>query len=748
MLNVRRKSFIRTIKAHKWTSFVTIFGFAVGLAAALLLLIFIQHELSYDRQWPNADRIYRLNTAVMENNSQVEYSISLRQAYTELPGMVPGIEAATQLYRTLNPEINFDNRRFRNLKIFYADSTFFRVFHMHAVAGDPMQALQAPDALVLNQSTAKKLFGDANPIGQNVTVSEYVLPDKKQVFRVSAVVSDLPKTTHFNFDALLPMRANAYMDWLGGLEFFTYYTLKKNAPVKMTLENIDKAYSRLGEEWAKSNGTSYSPKAKLIPLRDIYLHSQARYELGNTGDPRMIRIFAMLTGLILLIAIANFVNLFLVQGNRRSLETGIRKTLGATRLQLVRHFMKESFLFTAVSFIIALYVVSMLVTPFGNLVRRPLSMGALLQPDFFLVMIGLFLLTALLAGAYPAWYLSRQRPVQVLKGTGSKGKQKQRLRKGIVLAQFAICMLLLTNLLVLQKQVTYMNSMPLGFDARNVVSYQNLSPQLQKSFPLIKNDLQHYPDIKAVTGAHSRPGKGASGQSIKCFGKPDDSRISIREVRVQPDYLKTYDMQLMAGRGFDASRPTDRNAVVLNEAAVRELGLTEPIGSQIVMFNDPMEVIGVVRDYHYASLRDPIKPEIFTYYRDQIFNISIRINTSEPHKTIAEINRVFAKYDAGYAPDYVFLQDAFIAMYGGEYRLIQLVSAGSILAIILTILGLASITAITIQQRTKEIGIRKTIGASSQEIVRMLVSSEIKRLLVTTVLSGLLALWTIQKWLE
>lgn len=403
---------------------------------------------------------------------------------------------------------------------------------------------------------------------------------------------------------------------------------------------------------------------------------------------------------------------------------------------------------SGISFLIALYVVSIFVTPFGNLVRRPLSMSALLHPKLFLGMIGLFLLVSLLAGGYPAWHLSKQQPIQVLKRIGSTGKPKQRLRKSIVLAQFGICMLLLTNLFVLQKQFDYMNNQPLGFDAKNVVAYRSLSPKLQSAYPLIKNDLLQFVDIAAVTGSHSRPGQGASGQTVKSFGKPDESSISIREVRVQPDYLKTYGMRLREGRSFEADRSADRNAVILNEAAVRALGLTEPVGAQVVMFRDPMEVIGVVRDYHYSSLRDPIKPEIFTYYKDQIFNISIRLHSDQTHQTIERINQIFNKYDPDYEPDYVFLQDAFAAMYGGEYRLIQLVRTGSILALVLTILGLGAITAITIQQRTKEIGVRKVVGASSHEIVRMLVGSELKRLIVTTLFAGVLAAWTIREWLQ
>jgi putative ABC transport system permease protein len=741
-------NFLRTIRAHKWTSFVTIFGFATGLAAALLLLIFIGHELSYDRHWQNGDRIFRMNTTVNENDKLVEFPICLRKAYSEVPASVPGIEAVVQIYRTINPEIKFNDERFRNFHFFYVDSTFFSVFQMESVAGDLTQALNSPDALVLNQRTATKLFGNTNPIGRMLFVSEYSLPEQSQPFRVAAVVPDLPKASHFDFDVLLPMLANQNVKYMGGLEYFTYYLLKKNAPAKETLAEIHKSYSVILKDWMNKIGISSIPGARLIPLRNIYLHSQIANDLGPSGDPKTMRIFAMLTILIMLIAITNFVNLFLVQGSRRSLETGIRKTLGATRFQLIRHFLKESFLMTMVSFIIAFYVASLLVEPFGSLVRRHLSMSVLLQPGFFLGMVGLFLLTALLAGAYPAWYLSKQRPVQALKGTGSTGKQKQHLRHGIVLAQFAICMLLLTNLLVLQKQFNFMNDRPLGFDAKNVVAYQNLSPQLQKSFSLIKNDLLQFPGVMSVSGSHSRPGRGASGQGIKCFGNPDNSRISIREVRIQPDYLKTYGMKLQAGRSFEAERPTDRNAVILNETAVHALGLTDPIGAQVVMFDKPMEVIGVVRDYHYSSLRYPIKPEVFTYYKDQIFTISIRIRNGDTPKTIGNINRVFTKYDADYAPNYVFLQDAFAAMYGGEYRLIQLVSAGSILAILLTVLGLASITAISIQQRTKEIGIRKAIGATSHEIVRMLVSSQIKRLVVTTIVAGFAGLWIIQRWLE
>ncbi len=739
---------LRTLNANKSTSLISILGFAAGLAAAMLLLIFIRHELSYDRHWPNRDRIYRLSVTVVENDNMVEFPICLRKAYTELPAQVPGIESAVQIYRTINPEINLNNQRFRNLRFLYVDSTFFQVFRLQAVAGNLDLALQTPDAIVINQRTASKLFGEANPIGKLVTVSEYSLRDKEQLVRVAAVVPDLPKTSHFDFDVLLPMSANGTMAHMGGLEFFTYYALAANVPITATLAEIERVHNDLMLEWATNLGLDTPPGSRLLPLQDIYLYSKAAGGLGPQGDPQAISIFAVLTGLILLIAIANFVNLFLVQSSKRAMQTGIRKTLGATQFQLVRQFMSESFLLSLFALLIALYVVSFLVHPFGELVRRELSMSALLQPQFLFTMIGLFLLTALLAGAYPAWYLSRQQPVQILKGVGSSGAPKQRLRKGIVLLQFAICMLLLTNLLVMHKQMNYMRNKPLGFDAKNVIAYQGLSSQLRSSFPLIKNDLQQFPNIVSVTGSHSRPGQGASGQSMKKFGMPDQSRISIREVRVQPDFLKTYAMQLFAGREFDATRSTDRNAVIINEAAARALGLDEPVGAQVVMFSEPMEVIGVVKDYHYSSLRHPIKPEVFTFYRDQIFTISIRIRSTDPQATIANINQVFATYDANYAPNYAFLQDAFAAMYGDENRLIQLVQAGSILALVLTILGLAAITAITVQQRTKEIGIRKAIGASSRQIVQLLVGSQIISLFVTTCISGFLALWIVRNWLQ
>jgi len=741
-------NFFRSLRSHKWTSFVAIFGFATGLAAATLLLIFIQHELSYDRHWPNGDRIFRMNVTIAENNNRVEFPICLRKAFTELPSQVPGIEAAVQIYRTINPEIKINDQRFRNLRFLYVDSTFFQVFRMQPKSGDLRQALKAPDAIVINQRTANLLFGGADPIGQMITVSENSLPEPQQLFRIAVVVPDLSKTSHFDFDVLLPMAANHYLERMGGLEFYTYYVLRKDAGIQATLTDIERAHSAVMQEWSENLGLSSPPGTRLLPLKEIYLSSEAHGEIGPTGDPKTIQIFSILTGLILVIAIANFVNLFLVQSQKRTLGIGIRKTLGATRLQLIWQFLNESFWLFGISLGIALYAVSWLVGPFGNLVRRPLSIGALMQPEFLFAITGLFLLIALLAGAYPALYLSKQQPISVLKGVGSTGLPKQRLRKGIVLAQFAICMLLLTNLFVLQKQFDFMNSMPLGFDAKNVVAYSAASLQLQSAYPLIKQDLLQYPDVISVTGSHSRPGQGASGQSIKRFGMPDQERISIREVRVQPDFLETYGMQLQAGRSFRADHRADRNAVVLNEAAVRALDLSEPVGAAVVMFRESMEVIGVVKDYHYSSLRDPIQPEVFTYYKDQIFTISIRLNTSDPQTTIGRINQLLVKYDSDYAPDYVFLQDAFAAMYGGEHRLIQLVKAGSILALILSLLGLASITAITVRQRTKEIGIRKVVGANDGEIVRLLIGAQMRTMFITIGLAGLLASWIIQKWLE
>jgi putative ABC transport system permease protein len=740
------KTLYRRYKRTKWTLFVTISGFAVGLTAALLLLIFIQHELSYDRHWQDANRIFRVNTTIVENNRTVEFPICIRKAYTELPAKIPGIKAAVQIYRTINPEIKIDDKRFRNLKIWYVDSTFFKVFAVPAIAGDVKRALSSPDAIVINKKTADKLFGNSNSVGKAITAIDLNLPPQGQLFHVSAVVQNLPATSHFDFDVLLPMSANITLERLRGLEFYTYYRLEKEAAINVTTTQIEQEYNSMMSEWIKSINASLTPKGKLLPIKQIYLYSQANQEIGPQGDLKIIQIFAILTILILGVAIANFINLFLLQGTKRALETGIRKTVGASRIGLILQFMKDSFFITGLAFLIAIYLAFLLLGPLGDIIRRPLNTGFLFQSELVIGMIGLFILIVLLAGVYPAWYLSKFQPIQVLKGSGLVKNPKNRLRKSMVVLQFAICMILLTNLIMLQKQFNFMNNQPLGFDAKNIVAFENLSPQMQKSYQLIKNDLQQLPGIALVTGSHSFPGRGASGQSIKVYGSSNDSRITFREVRVQPDYFQTYGIHLQSGRGFEANRPADRNAVVLNETAARALELKEPIGAQVIMFKEPMEVIGVIKDYHYASLRDPVKPEVFTYYKDQILAISIRLSTSQ--NIIEQIIKVLRKYDSDYTPDYVFLQETFEAMYGGEQQLIQLVRTGSLLALALTLLGLASITAITVKQRTKEIGIRKTIGATTNEIVVVLIGSQIKVLVYVTFLSGLAAWWIIHSWLQ
>ena len=742
------RNIIRSIKYHKWTSLINIFGFAVGLAAAMLLVIFISHELSYDQHWENGERIYRMYVTNIENNNVVRYPISLRKAYTELPARVPGIESAVQIYRTRDAELKYDNQRFRNLKFFYVDSTFFKVFQMQAVAGDIKNSLRDPNSIVINQSTANILFGQNDPVGKLVSVSEYLLKGKRKQVKIGAVIPDLPKTSHFEFDVLLPMESNRAVSLMSGLEYYTYYTLRNNSNPSATINTIKKVHSSIMQSWADNIGLEKTPGTELLPIDKIYLHSQARGEIGKTGDPQTIKIFTFLTVLILIIAIANFINLFLVQSKKRAMQVGIRKTLGATQLQLIGRFLLEAFLLSTLAFILAIYAVSIMVGPFGELVRRPLSIAILMAPHFLAIILGLFITVTVLASAYPAWYLSHQQPVQVLKGTNTQGSPKKRLRKSIVLLQFAISMLLLTNLIVIERQVDYMHSKPLGFDTKNVVAYQNLSPRISNSFSLIKNELLQYPAIKSVTGSHSRPGKGASGQSLKKQGLPKNSRISVREVRIQPDYLNTYSMELAVGREFDSSRPTDRKGIILNQAAVQALQLEEPIGAPVVMFSDPMHVVGVVKDYHYSSLRVPIKPEVFTYYKDEIFFISIRLNTTNPQRTITNINKIFRKYDPEYIPDYSFLHDVFTSMYGSERRLMLLVRAGSILALILTILGLAAITAITVQQRTKEIGIRKAIGASNWEIVKLFVNSQLIPLIITISISSLLSLEIIRRWLQ
>ena len=587
----------RIFTRNRFFLWVNITGLAIGLAVAIMLLLFIVNELSFDRHFANHERIVRLLTVTERNGNRGYTPIGLRRAYTEIPQQVPGIEAATQMFGGRERiEVVSGQNRFQDIEGLFVDSDFFRVFQMRFFAGTPETSLAAPNSVVLTRRYAEIMFGEVEAaMGQPISFwgVDWV---------VSGIVEELPTNTHFHFDMLAPMQALEWLSQAGGLEFHTYFLIQESASVETVRAGIENAYSVILQPWAERGGVSAHGKTEL--LRNVYLNSDVDFSLGAVGSMRFIWILSGLALLVLALAIANFVNLFLTQGETRLKEIAIRKTNGAQISDIIRLFFKEVsavvLLAFAIGFLLAVYC-----TPFfSELIDKNVDLAQLLNPAFLISILVLYGVTVVLSASYPAFYISRFSPLKIL--SKQVRFSKRRLTAVTVVFQSIISIVLLSVILTLFKQSAYLERLPLGFNPENVMSVFG-NATIRNDFETVRQELLRLPEVRAVAGSNHLFGGGTSGQFIGIWGEEGTNR-GINEKRMMPGMPELMELELVDGRFWREDDPLDANFLIVNEAAVRMLGVESPLEE---IFVYPLwgvglreaRVIGVVRDFYYD---DPV----------------------------------------------------------------------------------------------------------------------------------------------
>jgi len=622
-------------KRSRFFLWVNITGLAIGLAASILLILFVVNELSYDKHFAGYKRIVRLLTVSDANNNLTYYPINLRTAYTELPQNVPGVEAAVQLYNLYGPEVVSGRRRFQNISAQLADPEFFKVFRMNFIEGNAETSFTAPNAAVLTRHFANIVFGSPEAaMNQPISVGGID-------FVVSGVVEKLPKNTSFNFDVLGAIAAVPWLKNAGGLELQTYYLIKKEASLQTVRTGIENAYSALIKPWGERVG-SRNAHGETELLSDVHLKSKA---YGTSGNMRFIYILTGLALFILVLAVTNFINLFLTQGEMRMQEIGIRKSNGAQIGDIVRQFFTEVALVVGLAFIIGLFLTVLCVPYFGELIHKNIDMIQLLNPMFILAAILLFVVTVVLSAFYPALYLSRFSPLDIL------GKRirfsKRRLTAATVIFQSIISIVLLSVILVLYKQSAYLQQLPLGYNPENVMSVTG-NDAIYKSYSSIKQELLQFPEVKAVAGSQHIFGWGTSGEVIAPWGASQEENKSIDSYRLMTGMPELMELKLVEGRFWQENDPDSIRLLILNEAAVKILGGESPL-EKTYNYNGKAKVIGVVKDFYYDNPAMNIAPIALS----RIFNpsiINIRFNENVNSIQAQQIVlKVFRQFD----PDFV-----------------------------------------------------------------------------------------------
>ncbi|GET20487.1 ABC transporter permease [Prolixibacter denitrificans] len=700
----------RMLKRNPLLVFVTLPGLAFGLAAFLLLSVYVRHELSYDQQFPTKDRVVRLYNSITQRNSTETSPLSLRSAYTEIPAKVPEIDAAVQIYRGWNVNVERKNKRFEKNQLLYADPGFFDVFGLNLLAGNKKTALRDLNSVVLTVPTAKKFFGTTNCVGKTITISD-------QPFTVTGVMKQLPTTTHFHFDLLASM-SSVHPEKFGGFEFFTYFLLNKNANREQTEAKINALNDQLMKPLADM--FNLNANSGIEPLTRIHLHTKADFDLSEKGSLSSIYLIAGLAFFILLLAMINYINLYVLHGEKRIKEIASRKALGADKWTLAKLFYTETGVISFFALFIAFWITELARPWFAHLMQRSLPASDLFSPAGLLIVVAFLILLIFVSGAYPSFNLSGINLVTGLKGQREKQRRKSPLSIASVVVQFSVAVFLITSLIVIRSQISYLKDIPLGFNASHVIEISGLNKDTKTHRHAIKEELSKLPFVTSAAASIHNMGSGSSGQGIKLYSDASGNLNSIHEYRVHPGFGKTMQLHLLQGRFFD-DRETDHMAVILNEAAVKMLGLKDPVGKLVTMYKDPMKIIGVVKDFYYnSSSSEKIAPLMLTNYSDKVNCFYVRIPGKFTKAEQKQVASIFQQYD----PNFIFstyeLTDRYNEKFANEERVMRLISAGTVLAIIISFMGIMALSIFTTARRTKEIGVRKVMGSSVREILQLL----------------------------
>lgn len=769
MLRNYLKIAFRNLWKNKIFSMINIFGLAIGMACSLLILMFIQYELSFDKFHKNADNIYRLVVNRQYPGRATGYSM-IPQSYAgavkqEFSEVVESVRVFDFLGGG-NLQIKIGDKRFDEKRVLNVDSNYFKIFSAVILAGDSKTALNKPNTVVLNATTAKKYFGTTNAVGKIIQIEGLNNPP----LEVTAICEDYPDNSHFTFDLLISTAGNkGFKDTdFVGFAAHTYLLLNPNT----TAENIEAKFPKLIEKYAsgdierrfgqtyslfQSNGNGYH--YYLQPLKKIYLTSHLEAELRPTGSQNAVYIFGIVAIFILLIACVNFINLSTARSTERAKEVGLRKTFGSEKQALVTQFLTESTLLSFISIAVSVIFVYLLLPVFNWISGRIFSYDELINSQSILILLGFTILVGFVAGIYPALVLSSFKPNQVLKGKFKSSSYGIFLRNGLVIFQFSISIILIICTLLVNSQMQYMMGDKLGFEKEQTIIIERTDLLAEKSLAF-KDELMQLPQIKSVSGASALPGFenyfGVSWQA-----KESKEPMTGRGIIVDDQYQKTLALEIKEGRFFSRDFSTDSLAVVLNEKAVKELGLTNPIGAKLIspegFYNAPngtkyeYTVVGILKDYHFQSLHQAIAPLVFTSaskFNNVSFITAVHLKSGDYTNAIASLETKWKEFVKDRPFHYSFLDQNLQKQYQAEKTTQQVFSFFSSLAIFIACIGLLGLAAYTIQQKTREIGIRKVLGASIFSITTLLSKDFLKLVLIAILIASPIAYYLMYQWLQ
>ncbi|MDP4262376.1 MAG: ABC transporter permease [Bacteroidota bacterium] len=752
----------RNLSKNKTYSIINITGLAIGLSCFLLIALYVTDELNFDRYNDKAARIYRINSDIRFGGGDLHLGVTSDMMGQLLKKDYPEVEEYTRIYTSGGSKmIKKDNEFIHEPAVAHVDSTFFNVFTLPSIKGDTKTALNEPNTVVITRSAAIKYFGSTDVLNKTIETDD----NNKTVYKITAVIKDIPENSHFHFDFLFSMK-NVNYQWgqLTSHNFYTYLLLKKGTDYKAFEKHFSKyttdyvlpeakqfMHINSMEEFSKAgNKLEYT----MMPLTKIHLYSDRSFELSPGGNIQYIYIFSAVALFILIIACINFMNLTTARSANRAREVGIRKVLGTERKELITQFLFESVVMVIISLVIAIVINYFVLPAFNEVSGKKMSLGSLFSPYILPLLIALPFLVGLMAGSYPAFYLSAFRPIEVLKGKLRLGSKSGGLRSVLVVFQFATSVILIISTIVVYRQLNYIQNKKLGFNKDQVLVLDG-TYALGDNINAFKNEVLQMPGVLDGTVSAYLPVANSS-RNDNTYSKEavmdSKSGIDMQTWRVDYDYIKTMGMEMAAGRNFSKEFGADSNAVIINETTAGFLGYKDPVGHSIYTFGNnnkivPFNIIGVVKNFNFESLRKNIGPLCFRLGKST-YSISFKVNAAGIHSLIPQIQSKWKAMAPGLPFSYRFLDDSFTEMYSNEQRIGKLALLFSVLAILIACLGLFGLATFIAEQRTKEIGIRKVLGSSVSGVVMLLSKDFLKLVLIAFVMAAPAAWWFMHKWLE
>ena len=763
---------LRNLVKHKGYSFINIFGLTLGLTTSMLIFLYVQDEFSFDKMHKDANLIYRLENWQQYDGNESRWAATQGFLIPDVVGRYPEIQSAVRIMANGSPEtFNADNNFYNEQNVFYVDSSFFDVFSFKILYGDARTALDAPEKIVLTESAAIKYFGRPDPL-------ESIIKRGNTPFRVSAIVEDVPNNSHFSFSMLIPMsemhrRSPGLVNGRGSAVFYSYIKTLNEAAAITLQAKLDKDVLEIMNIRDASGEISpiegLNVRQIMMPLTDIHLQGHAEKELSSNGDGQYVYIFSTVALFILIIASFNYMNLATARSTKRAKEVGMRKVLGAGKQQVFWQFLSESFFFTAIAMIFSIIAVVLFIPLFNDFAGKEMSTNLLHNSELLGAIVSVYILVSILSGLYPSLFLSNFKPLKALKSNILAGKGNGAtiyLRRGLVIMQFAISILLIVGASIVYKQLEYIQNKDIGFDKEQVIVVKLPGRGRIANLPTIKQALMAEPSIVVAAPCSVIPGERVHIMTVRVpdlatadagnDNQQEDNGIrGMRIMSGDEDLAETFGLQIVAGRDLSKEMVTDASeGFLLNEAAIREFGLEEePIGRRFeYIYGLPTpktgRIVGVIKDFNYASLHTEVEPLMIHVLPQHAAYLNVLINTDDVKQTLGKMEQIWSEFQPSLPFEYFFLDSHYDDQYKTEMSMGQIITSFTLLAVIIACMGLYGLASFITEQRTKEIGVRKVLGASIQSIMTSLSKEFVTLVLLANLLACYPAYYLLNRWLE